>query len=196
VTWAIPAHEQLHGVARRQCLYPAPIRDLLLQLAVTDIYKARWTADIHREWIENLLENEPHRKRADLERTRDLMDRATRDALVTGYEGIIPAPQLPDPDDRHVLAAAIVGSCHVIVTANLKDFPDAALEPFGIDAQHPDEFLCNHLNLAQGLFCGCVQKVRRRLTKPPYTVDEYLDTLTRNGLVATAAELRRFAELL
>lgn len=53
-------------------LYPAPIRDLLLQLAVTDLYKARWTADIHREWIENLLENEPHRHRADLERTRDL----------------------------------------------------------------------------------------------------------------------------
>ena len=62
-------------------LYPAPVRDLLLQLAVTDIYKARWTADIHREWIDNLLENEPQRDRAKLERTRDLMDHATRDAL-------------------------------------------------------------------------------------------------------------------
>jgi hypothetical protein len=138
--------------------YPAPVRDLLLQLAVTDIYKARWTVDIHREWIENLLENEPHRRRADLERTRDLMDKATRDALVTGDESLIPLLELPDPDDRHVLAAAIVGRCDLIVTANLKDFPATMLEPFGIDAQHPDEFLCNHLNLAQGLFCSAYRK--------------------------------------
>ena len=177
-------------------LYPAPVRDLFLQLAVTDIYKARWTADIHREWIENLLENEPHRQRADLERTRELMDKATRDALVTGHESLIPLVELPDPDDRHVLAAAIVGRCDVIVTSNLKDFPVTVLEPFGIEAQHPDEFLCNHLNLAQGLFCSCVQKVRRRLKNPPYTTEEYLETLTRSGLVATAAELRPFAELL
>jgi hypothetical protein len=124
------------------------------------------------------------------------MDSNTRDALVTGYENLISSLQLPDPDDRHVLAAAIVGRCDVIVTANLKDFPDAALAPFGIDAQHPDEFLCNHLNLAQGLFCRCVQKIRSRLKNPPSTANEYLEALTRNGLVATAAELRPFAELL
>jgi hypothetical protein len=147
-------------------LYPAPVRDLLLQLAVTDVYKARWTADIHREWIENLLENETHRDRVRLERTRDLMDSNTRDALVSGYESLIPSLQLPDAGDRHVLAAAIAGRCDVIVTANLKDFPEAALAPFGIDVQHPDEFLCNHLNFAQGLFCRCVQKVRARLKNP------------------------------
>jgi hypothetical protein len=141
-------------------LYPAPVRDLLLQIAMTDLYKAKWTADIHREWMESLLKNEPHRDRKALERTRDLMDAHTRDCLVTGYESLIPSLQLPDPDDRHVLAAAIVGHCDAIVTANLKDFPASALAPFGIDLQHPDEFLCNHLNLAQGLFCGCVQKVR------------------------------------
>jgi hypothetical protein len=124
------------------------------------------------------------------------MDSNTRDALVTGYENLISSLQFPDPDDRHVLAAAIVGRCDVIVTANLKDFPDAALAPFGIDAQHPDEFLCNHLNLAQGLFCRCVQKIRSRLKNPPSTANEYLEALTRNGLVATAAELRPFAELL
>ncbi len=177
-------------------LYPAPVRDLLLQLAVTDIYKARWTADIHREWIENLLENETHRERAKLERTRDLMDKAARDALITDYESLVPALQLPDPNDRHVLAAAIVGRCDLIITNNLKDFPEAILKLFGIEAQHPDEFFCHHLNLAQGLFCSCVQKVRRRLTNPPYKIDEYLETLTRNGLVATAAELRPFADLL
>ena len=90
-------------------LYPAPVRDVLLQLPVADIYKARWTADIHREWIESLLENEPHRDRAKLERTRDLMDSNARDALVTGYDTLIPSLRLPDDNDRHILAAAIVG---------------------------------------------------------------------------------------
>jgi PIN domain len=177
-------------------LYPAPMRDLLLQFAVTDLFRAKWTADIHREWIENLLLNEPHRERAALERTRDLMDRAVRDCLVTGYEALISCLDLPDADDRHVLAAAIVGRCDVIVTQNLKHFPDAALAPYGIIAQHPDEFLCNHLNLSQGVFCSAVQKVRGRLQNPPYTIDEYFDILTRQGLVVTAAELKPFSRLL
>ncbi|RWR04396.1 PIN domain-containing protein [Paenirhodobacter populi] len=177
-------------------LYPAPMRDLLLQLAVTDLFRARWTADIHREWIEALLRNEPGRDRAALERTRDLMDRATRDCLVEGYHALIPALELPDADDRHVLAAAIIGRCDVIVTQNLADFPAEALVPFGIEAQHPDEFLLNHLHLSPGLFCASVRKVRARLRNPPYSVDDYLGTLTQIGLVATAAELGGFAELL
>jgi predicted nucleic acid-binding protein len=177
-------------------LYPAPLRDLFLQLAVTDIFKAKWSADIHREWIEALLRNEPQRDRAVLERTRDLMDKATRDSLVSGYEPLIAALSLPDPKDRHVLAAAIAGRCDVIVTQNLKDFPDRALASFNIEAQHPDEFLCNHLSLAPGLFCSAVRKVRARLIHPPYSIEEYLATLTRQGLVATAGELRSFADLL
>jgi len=177
-------------------LYPAPLRDLFLQLAVTDLFKTKWSADIHREWIEALLRNEPQRDRLALERTRDLMDKATRDSLIAGYESLIPALSLPDPNDRHVLAAAIVGHCDVIVTQNLKDFPDAVLASFDIEAQHPDEFLSNHLNLAPGIFCSAVRKVRARLVHPPYTVEEYLETLTRQGLVATASELQSFAELL
>ena len=177
-------------------LYPAPLRDIFLQLAVTDLFKAKWTAHIHREWIEALMRNEPQRDRAALERTRALMDKATRDSLVTGYEPLIASLTLPDPDDRHVLAAAIVGRCDVIVTQNLKDFPDAALARFEIEAQHPDEFLCNHLSLAPGAVCSAVRKVRARLTKPAYGVEEYLATLTRQGLVATAGELQSFAELL
>lgn len=103
---------------------------------------------------------------------------------------------LPDPDDRHVLTAAIAGRCDVIVTQNLTDFPAEALALFGIDVQHPDEFLVNHLHLAPGLFCASVRKVRARLRNPPYSVEDYLGTLTQIGLVATAAELGGFAELL
>lgn len=177
-------------------LYPAPMRDIFLQLAVTDIYCAKWTADIHREWIESLLRREPERDRAALERTRDLMDRATRDSLIVGYEALIPTLDVPDPEDRHVLAAAIVGHCDVIVTQNLKDFPPETLDTYGVEAQHPDDFLGNHLNLSPGLFCAAVRKVRSRLKNPPYSVAEYLDTLTQQGLVGTASELAQFAELL
>lgn len=177
-------------------LYPAPMRDLFMQLAVADLIKTRWTADIHREWIEALMRREPHRRRAALERTRDLMDKATRDCLVTGYGALIPTLTLPDDNDRHILAAAIVGHCDVIVTQNLKHFPAHILAPFGIEAQHPDPFLIAQLRLAPGVFCDCVRKLRSRLKNPPYTEVEYLGILAQQGLVATAAELSPFSNLI
>jgi hypothetical protein len=84
----------------------------------------------------------------------------------------------------------------VIVTQNLQDFPQAILMGYGIEAQHPDDFLANHLSLTPGLFCSALRKVRARLKNPPYSVGDYLATLTRQGLVATAAELEQFAELI
>lgn len=176
--------------------YSAPIRDLFLQLAVGDLFRAKWTEDIHREWIGALSRNEPRLRRAALERTRALIDRATRDCLVTGYETLIPALDLPDPDDRHVLAAAITGRCDVIVTKNLQDFPNTAVRPHGIEVQHPDEFLSNHLKMAPGMFCESVRKVRARLKAPPLSVDEYLVNLSKQGLVATVGELQPFVSLL
>ena len=177
-------------------LYPAPMRDIFLQLAVDDVFRTKWTADIHREWIDALLRNEPHRDRSALERTRDLMDKATRDCLVTGYDRLIAALDLPDPDDRHVLAAAITGRCDVIITCNLRDFPEPAIAPYGIEVQHPDLFLGNHLDLMPGPFCAAVHKIRSRLVAPPLTVQDYLATLTGQGLVSTAAELGQFSALL
>jgi hypothetical protein len=184
------------GLFDSNVLCPAPMRDLLLQLAVTDMFRAKWTADIHREWIDALLLNQPHRDRAALERTRDRMDTATRDCLVTGYHSLIPSLQLPDPDDRHVLAAAIVGRCDAIVTRNLRDFPDEVLTSYGIEAVHPDAFLHAQIGLEPAVFCTAVRKVRARLKNPSYSVDDYLDTLTRQGLVATASEPRQFFALI
>ena len=184
------------GLLDANVLYSAPIRDIFLQLAVGDVFRVKWTADIHREWIEALLRNEPYLHRAALERTRSLVDRATRDCLVTGYEELIPALDLPDPHDRHVLAAAISGRCDVIVTKNLQDFPKTAVNPYGIEVQHPDEFLSNHLKLTPGMFCESVRKVRARLKAPPLSAKEYLLNLSKQGLVATVAELEQFAMFL
>jgi hypothetical protein len=79
---------------------------------------------------------------------RDLLNAHVRDCLVTGYETLIDAVTLPDPDDRHVLAAAIRAGADLIVTFNLKDFPEKDLKPYGIEAQHPDDFLTFQLDLA------------------------------------------------
>ena len=88
-------------------LYPAPLRDLLMWLSITDLFRARWTDQILDEWSRSLMVNRPDLKPEQIERTRSLMNQSTLDCLVTGYEDLIQGLQLPDPDDRHVLAAAI-----------------------------------------------------------------------------------------
>jgi hypothetical protein len=177
-------------------LYPAPLRDLLMELAGTGLFRARWTDEIHKEWIENLLENEPHRERAKLERTRDRMNAAVLDCLVTGYEALIPALNLPDPDDRHVLAAAIRGRADVIVTYNLKHFPHAILSGYGIEAQHPDEFVSNLIGLAAEVVYTAVKEQRARLKNPPKSAEEFLVTLEKQSLAQTVAHLRKALELI
>lgn len=122
-------------------LYPSELRNFLMHLALTGLFRAKWTAEIHEEWIAALLEKRPDLSREKLERTKELMDKHAIDALVTGYEDLIPSLQLPDPNDRHVLAAAIRARADVIVTVNLRDFPSKALDPLAIEAQHPDEFV-------------------------------------------------------
>ena len=165
-------------------------------MAADDVFRAKWTENIHQEWIDALIRNEPHRDRATLEHTRRLMDRAARDCLVTGYVPLIPALDLRDPDDRHVLAAAIAGRCDVIVTCNLRDFPEKAVAPYGIEVLHPDNFLSNHLDLMLGPFCDAARKIRTRLAAPPVPVHDYLAILAGPGLESTAAELDRFANRL
>jgi hypothetical protein len=124
--------------------------------------------------------------------TRMLMDKHGEDALVTGYEDLIEGLHLPDPDDRHVLAAAIRGRADVIVTRNTKDFPGNALKPFGITAQHADEFVVHLLDLAPGLVIEAVQRHRENLRNPAKTAQEYMDMLEKEGLTETVAILREY----
>jgi len=170
-------------------LYPAPLRDLLLELAVSDLYRAKWSNAVHEEWMSALLRTRPDLTRERLERTRDLMNAHTRDALVTGFEDLIEALTLPDPDDRHVLAAAITGRADLIVTANLKDFPADVMGRWGLEAQHPDEFLTQRFHSAQPVFLEAMKTVRLRLKNPPRSVEEYLHTLRAQGLLATVHEI-------
>ncbi len=177
-------------------LYPAPLRSFLMYLAVTDLYHARWSNDIHEEWMRNVVKDHADITRQQVERIRDLMILHVRDCLVTGYEPLVGGLTLPDADDRHVLAAAIRCGADTIVTFNLKDFPVDALTPYGIEAQHPDEFLNCQLELAPSLVCSAAKKQRSSLKNPPLSVEEYLASLERQGLPQTVSSLREFADLI
>lgn len=176
-------------------LYPAPLRDLLMHLAMTGLFRAKWTAQIHDEWIRNVLKNRSDLTEPQLRRTQALMD-AHVDAVVTGYESLIPSLNLPDPDDRHVLAAAIRARADVIVTYNLKDFPADVLTTFDIDAQHPDDFIHYQIDLNGDAVCEAVKRQRESLKNPPRSVDELLETLEAQQLTKTVEYLRRRRELI
>ena len=167
-----------------------------MQIALTDLVNAKWSADIHREWIEALLHNNPGLKREDVERTRSLMDNHVRDCLVTGYEALIPELKLPDPGDRHVLAAAITGGCGIIITNNLKDFPDAALEPHGISARRPDDFILELFSRDSTTVLAALRTVRARLKKPARSASEYLEIIDRQGLAGTSEKIKPHSHLI
>ncbi|MGD9539187.1 MAG: putative toxin-antitoxin system toxin component, PIN family [Alphaproteobacteria bacterium] len=188
--------ERLAAFLDASVLYPAPLRDLLMRLALRGLFRAIWSARVHEEWIANVLAKRPDLTRAQLERTRELMDAHATDSIVTGYEELIDGLDLPDANDRHVLAAAIHGGADLIVTFNLKDFPAHRLESFEIEAQHPDTFVTHLIELHAGAVVATLREHRAALKNPPRTAAEYLQTLERQGLAETVSLLRAFEEVI
>lgn len=170
-------------------LYPAPLRDLLIRVARTGVVRAQWSNLILDECFWNILANRPDLQPAALERTRELMNKAVPDSLVTGFEHLVDGLDLPDPGDRHVLAAAVRAGAQVIVTVNLKDFPAVKLKPYGVAAIHPDDFLLDLLDLAPGAIASVVVEQAAGLKNPPRTVQDLLGTLRDQGLVQSVAKL-------
>jgi PIN domain-containing protein len=161
-----------------------------MHLALTGIFRAHWSAEVHEEWIRNLLKNRPDLTRDKLDRTRQLMDKALPDALVEGYEHLIDRIELPDRNDRHVLAAAIHCGASVIVTLNRGDFPVNTLGELGIEARHPDDFVLALFDAFPGLVLEAARNHRASLKNPPKTQDEYLAELEVQGLGKTVLALR------
>ena len=170
-------------------LYPVPIRDLLLSLASAGLYQPKWSALIQDEWSRNLLANRADLTAAQLQRTATMMNTAFPDADVEGYEVFIPTLTLPDPDDCHVLAAALRSQADVIVTMNLKDFPVPYLRTFDVEVQHPDEFIGNLLDLNPAKALEAFRQQVSRLKNPPIAAAQVLDNLRKSSLPTTAARL-------
>lgn len=174
-------------------LYPAPLRDLFVQLTFDGLFQGKWTKKIHDEWIDALMRREPDRDRNVLEKTRQAMNGAVRGCLIEEYETHIDALELPDPDDRHVLAAAIQGDCRFLVTSNTKDFPDSALQSHNVLAMGTDQFLTLIFDEDPGAFYASMETVRSRLKRPPFNHDEYLQLLERQNPNQTVRLVRKYS---
>lgn len=170
-------------------LYPFQLRNLLVQFGVDSVIAPRWTARIHEEWIGNLVaaSRAPLNR---LSRTRDLMNRALPDADVQGWEQLMDGLVLPDPDDCHVLAAALAAGAATILTMNLRDFPASALTARGVQAVHPDGFLCELHDADPELVRASAEAAHANLSRSTPSVADYLDALERQGLPALAQRLR------
>ncbi|VUT08314.1 PIN domain-containing protein [Klebsiella spallanzanii] len=170
-------------------LYPARLRDLLMHLGIAGLYQPKWSRCIQDEWRRNLIANRPEILPEALQNTVKMMNSALPDANVTGYKGLINDLDLPDPNDRHVLAAAIRAKAEIIVTLNHKDFPPEVLRPFEIETLHPDAFISDLFDLNHALTLEAVRRQRQSLKRPPMTVDEFLEMLLKQGLPMTVKEL-------
>lgn len=176
-------------------LFPFRARDVLLTFAQQGLFRARITDEILDEWTRNLIRLKPY-----LEDSVRAQERAIREnfeeCFVEGYKPLIEGLNLPDPNDRHVLAAAIRCSAQVIVTENHKDFPPAWLAPYDVEALSADDMLANTYGLFRQGGARALREVRRRYSKPPMTSSEFLLDLTKNGLSKLAAMARQDIEYL
>lgn len=171
-------------------LHSQPLTSLLLELAEARLYRPAWSEDIHAEWRRSVLRARPDVDPTALDRRRAAMDAALPDACVSGYSPFIEAMTLPDPGDRHVLAAAVRAKAQVIVTFNERDFPAETLAGFDLVAQHPDVFLRHLVDLQPALVRARIEQMLQGWRHPPNTPDAFIDTLERAGLPDTAAALR------
>ncbi|NVI85959.1 PIN domain-containing protein [Actinomadura sp. BRA 177] len=170
-------------------LYGNTLRDLLIRIAQAGMVQAKWTNQIMDEMLGNLAADRPDIPAEKLSRLRALMNAAVRDCLVEGHESLIEGLKLPDPDDRHVLAAAIKAGAQVIVTSNLRDFPTSDLQTWGVEARSPDDFVLDQIDLDDRVVWACVQQIVDSRVNPPETIEDVLDALERAGLVESVAAL-------
>ena len=172
-------------------LFPAPLRDFLLRLAQEGLVQAKWSAHILDECFDSIRRQRPDLSPERLLRTRNLMEQAARDCLVSGYEKLVETLELPDPGDRHVLAAAIQARAQIILTWNQKDFPNAVLAEYGVKALDPDQFVLGLAELNPQPLYEVLRKQAEGLRKPPGSVNDVLDTLEKQGLNHSVAKLRK-----
>lgn len=170
-------------------IFGGALNDLLLTLAEQGMFRPLWSAGV----LDELQRTLPRRGiPADAIDHRIAMMRAAfPDAQVTGYEDLIETMSC-DEGDRHILAAAVRANVELIVTFNLRHFPAAALDPYDIEARHPDDFLLDQLELREDIVLNALRSVLSSYENPPMTVDEYLDLLTRAGIPRFAKRARRY----
>lgn len=190
-------HARFTAVLDACVLYPVSVADALISLAVAGLYAAKWTTEIEDEWMRSLERHRPE-LRGRLDTRRGDMRLAVPDWQIApaAWQKLAPGLSLPDPQDVHVLAAAVAGHTDCIVTTNLKHFPDSALRVYGIEAIHPDDFIVAQLDLDEVAALAAFRDMRARKKNPALDAEDFARALERNGLAATASRLRLAAELI
>jgi len=178
-------------------MYSVTITDALMSIAVKGLYAPKWTQKIEEEWISALEENRP-----DLEGRLDIRRDCMREVIPdweipkASWSSLVDSLTLPDPDDRHVLAAAICGHADCIVTKNLDDFPTNITSLYDIEIIDPDQFMIHQWNLESIPVMAAFKEMRARRKKPIERVEMFAQTLEKNGLPATAQKIREAEELI
>ena len=169
-------------------LVPVSLADTLLRAAEKGLYRPLWSGRILTEARDAIEEIHPG---TDVGKRFMAMQDAFGDAMVTGWEGPEAGIFLPDKDDRHVVATAIRAGAHAIVTANVTDFPAAALAPLGLQAVHPDDFLLDQLDLSPPTLLQVIREQADHTRRPPLTPLDLATMLGRAGVPRFADELLR-----
>ena len=169
-------------------------RNIILSLAEAGLFRPYWSARILDETEKAILAIS--KGTADPGRQRRAIERAFPEAIVSPSESANLFGSLPDPDDEHVLAAAIAARCDTLVTDNLKDFPQDVLDRWGIEVMSPDDFITNAMDLDHAAAIGALRDMRARLKDPKYTVSALVLKLEGQGLLQTADFLREYENLI
>ena len=178
-------------------LHPLAMADALMSLASAGLFAAKWTQKIESEWIASIERRRPDLK-GRLGYRRDQMREAVPDWEVDerAWQALAQGLTLPDPDDVHVLAAALAGRADCIVTANTRDFPLETVAPLGIDIIDPDQFIVAQWEMDQLTAITAFKRMRARWKKPQATAEDFAAALERGGMPATAQRLREAADLI
>jgi predicted nucleic acid-binding protein len=160
-------------------LYGALLNDFILELADRSLFRPLWSKDVLFELAKNLVKHgeDP----VLVEKRVGTMERYFADAMVTGYDGLVPT-MTNDEKDRHVLAAAVRGGAEVLVTFNTRDFPQDSVEPFDLEVVHPDDFLLDQLDLYHAPTLRALVELVEGYDSPAMTVDHFLLALARAGV--------------
>jgi predicted nucleic acid-binding protein len=174
-------------------LYSSALRDLLLSLAANRLFDPVWSEQIHDEWMRNVVRAYGGGSSIQqyVARSRQQMDAFFPNALVRGFEGLISKLVLPDPADRHVLAASIDAGAAVIVTYNLRHFAPSELMKFGIEAWHPDDFVEFLLYAEFDATLDAIRELRARLQRPAKSQEDYIDMLANKLRMPRTAQILR-----
>lgn len=170
---------------------PITLADTLLRVAERELYRPLWSDRVLAEAVDAVLEIHPDLEPDRVTKRFAAMNDTFEDALVEGWEPIEATISLTDPDDRHVVAAAMRGRADSIVTANLRDFPADLMAPLGIAAVDPDDFLLDQLDLAPRIVLEVLREQAAHTRDPELAPTDLLTRLARAGVPGFADEAGR-----